>query len=362
MSLALARPLFLLLQEDFDALTDPRVNRTRLHRLSDILLLSLAAFCAGADSFEDIQVFSIAHGKDNLCALFGVHLDNGIPHHDTFRRVLGRLNPQYLEESLHGLRRRLPKPDGEMMALTKHVALDGKEIRGSHDATNGTDALALLSLYATDLNLVIGQRKVHSKTNEIPVAQEVLQTVVIEGATVTADALHCQTQTADVIRRRNADYLLAIKDNQKGLHDAIKSLFAINKEERRVPMTTFRQVEKGHGRLEVRHGYLISVADWLPDDDPLRVWKDWRCVLRIECERRWTHRGQEKQSHFVRHFISSSQGNGEDLMGFARSHWKIRKQSALDNGCDVRRGCKSHSFRKRSAQYGDDPTYCCVFA
>lgn len=183
--------------------------------------------------------------------------------------------------------------------------------------------MALLSVYATDLNLVIGQRKVHCKTNEIPVAQEVLQTVAIEGATVTADAMHCQVQTAEVIRARDADYLLAVKDNQKGLHDAVKSLFSVNKEEHRVAMTTSRQVEKGHGRLEVRHGYLTRVADWLPNDDPLRVWKDWHCVLRIESERQWTHRGQEKQSHFVRHFISSSQSSVGDLMGFARSHWKI---------------------------------------
>jgi len=332
MSLALARPLFLLLQEDFDSLTDPRVRRTRLHRLSDILVLSLAAFCCGADGFEDIQAWSLAHGAGDLRALLGVRLDNGIPHHDTFRRVLGRLDPCCLEHSLYRLRQRLPRPDGEAVAQTRHVGIDGKEIRGSHDAANAGDALALLSVYASDLNLVIGQRKVDSKTNEIPVAQEVLRAVAIEGATVTADALHCQTQTAAVIRSRGADYLLAVKDNQKGLHDAVKALFAVNKEEKRVPMAASEQVEKGHGRVETRRGYLIRVADWLPDDDPLRVWEDWHGVLRIECERRWTHRGQEKSSHFVRHFISSSQGDVEQLMGFARSHWKIennlRKKTA----------------------------------
>lgn len=237
--------------------------------------------------------------------------------------MLGRLNPQSLEVSLNTLRRRLPKPEGEDLAPTRHVGMDGKEIRGSHDAANGVNALSLLSLFATDLNLVIGQRKVDSKTNAIPVAREVRQVVAIEGATVTADARHCQTETAEAIRSRDADYLLAVKDNQKGLHDAVKSLFTVNKKEQRVPMTVFRQLEKGHGHLEKREGYLIAVADWLPADDSLRVWRDWRSVLCIECERRWTHRGQEKHSRFTRYFISSSQAGVEQLMFFARSHWKI---------------------------------------
>jgi predicted transposase YbfD/YdcC len=315
--------LFLLLQQDFDTLTDPRIHRTRLHRLSDILLLSLAASCAGADSFEDIEDFCRAYGKDALQACFGVRLDNGIPHHDTFRRVLARLEPKGLEKSLHTLRARLPKPDDQTLATGTHIALDGKEIRGSHDASTNRPALSLLSVFATDLNLVLGQKKVDSKTNEIPVAQEVLANIAIAGATVTADALHCQTQTAKVIRERKADYLLAVKENQKNLHQALVSVFATNQEEQRLPMTSFRQVEKGHGRLEVRQGYRIAVSDWLPRNDSLRVWPDWVSILCIESKRRWRHRGQEKQSQFTRYFISSSPGSVEQLMGFARSHWKI---------------------------------------
>lgn len=325
-SIPIPRPLFLVLQEDFDALTDPRVKRTRLHRLSDLLLLSLAAVCCGAESFEDIQIWCLAHGQEALRCLFPVHLDNGIPHHDTFRRVLCRLEPHALEASLHLLRQRLPKTEEDTIAKTKHVAFDGKDLRGAGAgfcAGVCPDALSLLSVFATDLNLVLGQSKVDSKTNEIPVAREVLKTVAIEGATVTADALHCQRETAEVIRERDADYLLAVKDNQKGLHEAMQSLFTVNKQENRLPMTNFRQEESGHGRLEVRHGFLILVNDWLPEEDPLRVWKDWHSVLCIESERRWRHRGQEKQSRFTRYFISSSHSTVEEMMGFARSHWKI---------------------------------------
>lgn len=321
MSLSLARPLFLVLQEEFDALTDPRVNRTRLHRLSDILLLSLAAVCCGADSFEDIEFWSVVYGKEALREVIGVRLDNGIPHHDTFRRVLGRLLPNYLEHCLHTLRQRLPKAQEQEVACSKHVALDGKEISGSHSGT--ASAFGLLSVFATDLNLVIAQRKIDCKTHEIPVAQEVLACVDIKGATVTADALHCQTKTAQIVRACGADYLLAVKDNQKSLHLALQHVFSTNKDERRLPMSTFRQVEKGHGRIEIRQGYLMRVNDWLPAEDSLRTWQDWHSILCIECERRWNHRGQEKHSSFNRYFISSHSGTVEQLMGFARSHWKI---------------------------------------
>jgi len=368
LALPLPRPLFQLLQDDFDALPDPRINRTRLHRLSDILLLSLAAFCCGADSFEDIQAWCVAHGAPALKQMIGVHLDNGIPHHDTFRRVLGRLEPKNVERSLTTLRQRLsqdtpcqdtpcqdtpcqdtptdPPMDGTgrqhsgatdppalgesesvpPLATGKHIAIDGKELRGSHHGANGNDPVALLSVYASELNLVIGQSTVDCKTNEIPVAREILATVAIEGATVTADALHCQVETADAIRARTADYLLAVKDNQKGLHNAIKTLFTINKVEKRVPMTTFFEPDKGHGRIETRKGYLIQVSDWLPANDPLRVWKDWQGVLCIESERKWTHRGQPKDSTFVRYFITSSKADVGTLMGFARSHWAIENK------------------------------------
>jgi len=345
MSLALARPLFALLQEDFDALTDPRVERTRLHKLSDILLLALAAFCSGAETFEDIPVWSLAYGVENLQSLLGVRLDHGIPHHDTFRRVLHRLEPTCLENSFHTLRKRLPQAEGEDIAPSKHLALDGKEIRASHNAKSNTPAVLLLSVLATDLNLVIAQKKVDGKTNEIPTAQEVLGTLALQGATVTADALHCQRATAETIREGGADYVLAVKENQKGLQEALQTLFRLNREEERVPMERFVQEEAGHGRQERRVGYRILVEDWLPAGDPLRVWRDWVSVLCLESERTWRHRGEEKRSVSVRYFISSSGEGVERLMGFVRSHWSIENRlhwvmdvTFGEDACRVRSG------------------------
>jgi predicted transposase YbfD/YdcC len=321
MALALSRPLFLVLQKEFDAVNDPRVERTKLHRLSDILLLSFAAVCCGAEGFEDMQLWAVTYGVENLRRLLGVKLDNGIPHHDTFRRILNRLNPSLLEEQLNTLRQRLPTKKLE------HIAIDGKILHGT--ARDANSPMSLLSVFATELNLVLGQTKIDSKTNEIPVAREILKTISIEGTTVTADALHCQRETALTIREGNAHYLLAVKENQKNLYDAIVSLFDHQREQGSVAekgsvaMDMFRTVEKNHGRFEVRQGSVIAVRDWLPIDDPLRVWSDWHSVLSLESQRRWKERGVEKTSRFVRYFITSHPGNAETLMGFVRSHWSI---------------------------------------
>lgn len=309
------------LRDAFDALPDPRVERTRLHRLSDILLLSLAAFCCGAEGFEDIEDWAHVQGDEALRRDFGVRLDHGIPHHDTFRRVLARLDPAALERSLHVVRRRLGA------GAVTHIALDGKEVCGSHDAHSGTAAVLLLSAFATEQNLVLGQKRVDAGTNEVPAAIEVLSLLDardLEGATVTADALHCQRDTARAVRGRGAHYLLAVKENQPALHRALTGLFDTNRAEGRLPMREARTLDKGHGRIERRAAALIRAADWLPEGDPLlSLWPGLAQVLCVTCERRWTHRGQERTSRCVRHFISGSPAGVEQHLAWARGHWRI---------------------------------------
>jgi len=320
------RPLALALIDAFDQLPDPRVERTRLHRLADILLLSLAAFCCGAEGFEDIEDWAEEQGEEPLRRDLGARLDHGIPHHDTFRRVLGRLNPLALEASLHTVRHHLlpGQAAGQAATSPEHIALDGKELRGSHDAAHQSEALLLLSAFATDWNLVLGQRRGGAKTNEIPTAVAVLSQIALAGATVTADALHCQRETARAIRERGGDYLLAVKENQHTLHQALIGLFETNRQHNRLPMEQARTLEKDHGRIELRQGFLIRARDWLPSEDPLwEQWGDLSSVLCLEYERWWTHRGQKKTSRFVRYFISSSTASVEQHMAFARSHWKI---------------------------------------
>ena len=175
-------PLVTALRDCFDKIPDPRVNRTKLHRLSDILILALAAVCCGAEGFEDFEEWAKLQGVEELRRDFGLPLENGIPHHDTFRRLLARLRPEPLEESLHMVRKHLPGG----CDTPKHVAVDGKALCGSHDALKDCPAIMLLSAFSTDHNMVLGQRKIDVKSNEIPAAVEVLHQIDIAGATITA--------------------------------------------------------------------------------------------------------------------------------------------------------------------------------
>lgn len=305
-----------------------------------------------------MEEWAKVQGIEALRRDFNVELENGIPHHDTFRRVLARLRPEALEGSLHLVRRHhlgqaLEQKSGTPVPIG-HIAIDGKELRGSHDAFHDSPAIMLLTAYASEQGFVLGHKKVDTKSNEIPAAVDVLsqidgseaidgiEAIEIKGATITADALHCQRDTARAIREREADYLLAVKHNQGTLHQALIALrvrlrrigFEMNRQEQRLPMQTAQTLDKDHGRIELRKACLIRVADWLPNNDPLRsLWPDLTNVLCIECERSWTHRGQPKTSRFTRYFISSSAADVQEHMAFVRSHWRI--ENSLHSVMDV---------------------------
>ncbi len=338
-----ASPLTSVLLSAFATLPDPRVARTRLHHLSDLLLLSLASVCCGAEGFEDMEDWAKAQGEASLRADFGVALPNGIPHHDTFRRVLYRLQPEALEQCLHEVRKRLLAPAA--VSSVSHVALDGKELRGAHDAALGQAIPVLLSAFASDLHLVLAHRQVDSKTNEIPTARELLSTLNLQGATVTADAMHCQKETAKAIVEQNAHYLLAVKTNQGQLHQAIASLFGTNLKEQRLPMQQATTHDKGHGRIETRHGFLVAVCDWLPEGDPLLAqWAGLTHVLCVQNITKVNQRGKERTHEQTRYFISSSTAPVQEQMAWVRSHWSIESLHWVmdvtfgEDACRIRKG------------------------
>ena len=338
-------PLTSVLLSAFDSLPDPRVARTRLHSLSDLLLLSLASVCCGAEGFEDMEDWAKAQGEHRLRTDFGVRLPNGIPHHDTFRRVLCRLQPDVLEGCLHGVRQRLPQP-----ARVSHVAIDGKEVRGAHDAATDKAIPVLLSAFASDLNLVLAHEQVPDKSNEIPAARTLLASLSLQGATVTADALHCQKETARLIVERKADYVLAVKSNQAQLLQAITSLFDTNRKEGRLPMQQATQHGKEHGRVETRYGFLVAVADWLPPDDPLLQWTGLTSVLCVQSHTQSVQRGREKRTTQTRYFISSSAAPVQEQMAWVRSHWSIESMHWImdvtfgEDACRIRKGHEARNM------------------
>src|SRR5579863_5925940 len=188
---------------------------------SKIIALTLFAIMSGAQTFEEIEQFGELH--INWLKEF-LKLENGIPSHDTIGRVLGFIEPQELISSfMHWI--------GKIknLALENVVAIDGKTMKGSHSASRGLKALHILSAYSCANGLSLGQLKVDGKTNEITVIPELVKQLALEGAIVTIDAMGCQKDIVKAIVEKGADYIIAVKENQKDLYETITDVFNLAK-------------------------------------------------------------------------------------------------------------------------------------
>ena len=253
-------------------LPDPRVERTRLHKFEDLLIISLCALLCGAESFEDMELFGDT--KEPWLRTF-LELPHGIPSHDTFNRLFAALDPQCFLDAFmrwtQSLRRAL---GGEV------VAIDGKALRRALDA--GQSPKVIVSAWAAGNGLVLGQRKVDEKSNEITAVPELLRTLELAGCIVTLDAMGCQRRIAREISEADADYVLALKGNQGTAHAEIQSYLdaAIAAGD---PALVHREaVEKGHGRIEVRRCWQSADIGWFADRGQ---WESLRSVGCIEAVR-----------------------------------------------------------------------------
>src|SRR5271154_2453268 len=232
----------------FVNLSDPRLDRTRRHALLNIIILAVCGTRAGADGWAEIERYGRA--KLDFFREF-LDLPHGIPSHDTFGRVFARLKPDALLPCIHRWLAALGRAvAGEV------VAIDGKTLRGSFDTAAEQSPLHLVSAWATAARLVLGQVACDAKSNEITAIPLLLELLDLRGAIVTIDAMGCQTKIAAAIRGRGADYVLAVKDNQPTLHEAISDAFLAHAEadDRDPPVRRLATVERGHGRQERRGG------------------------------------------------------------------------------------------------------------
>jgi predicted transposase YbfD/YdcC len=231
----------------FENLTDPRVERTRLHALPEMMAIALCAAICGAEGWADVERFGNA--KRDWFARF-LKLEHGIPSHDTFGRVFARLDTAQffacLQSWLEALR---------VSFREQGIAIDGKTLRRSFDAASGKSAVHLVSAWASDLRLSLGQVAVDDKSNEITAVPRLLELLELAGAVVTLDALHCQKETAAAIRARGADYVLTVKRNQPTLYERLSEWFieAGNRDYRDVRRHV--TVERNRGRTERREYY-----------------------------------------------------------------------------------------------------------
>src|ERR1700752_2052745 len=255
----------------FATLTDPRLERTQRHALLNILSIALCATLANADSWVDIERF----GKAKI-AFFRRFLDlpNGIPSHDTFGRVFGKIDPAALlpcvQAWLANLRAAIERESGRP-GQGEHVALDGKTLRGSFDTAAAQHPLHLVSAWASATRLFLGQGAVADKSNEITAIPLLLELLDLEGDIVTIDAMGCQKEIAAAIVAKGADYVLAVKDNQPTLHQAVHEAFVAHADnDYTAPsLRRFKTVDEDHGREETREYFIAAAPANLPGA------KDW---------------------------------------------------------------------------------------
>ena len=304
----------------FAALKDPRVERTKRHKLVDIVAIGLCAVICGAEGWEDMETFGLAK-EEWLRRELGLELPEGIPSDDTFRRVFSRLDPAALGECIADWLRSLHERIAEEV-----IALDGKTARHSYDTLTGRRAIHVVSAWATGSGLALGQVKVEEKSNEITALPQLLKMLDVSGCIVTIDAMGCQRGIARQIVAQQGDYVLALKHNQDGLAEAVELLFADAEEHgfydkdprRRVEHDEHRTVEKDHGRIETRRYCVISgrhVAE-------LTQTPDWEGLTSV-CMAQSVRQVGDQVSVETRYFIASLPGSGAKVGRAVREHWRV---------------------------------------
>jgi predicted transposase YbfD/YdcC len=299
------------LVEHFSSITDPRIDRCKLHKLIDILVIATCATICGAETWEEFELFG--ESKKNWFEKF-LELPHGIPSHDTFRRVIARLDPiEFQKCFLEWVRSAYEITQGQV------VAIDGKLSRGSRDVPAGKSAINMVSAWAGENRLVLGQVKTEEKSNEITAIPGLLDMLEIEGCIVTIDAIGCQTEIAKKIAEKEADYVLAVKGNQANLYEDLLGYFdwALEDKFNETNYTTDETVDGDHGRIEVRRYYATSDIAWLRNKGE---WEAIESIAMVESER--TVQGEET-SRERRYYISSLQAEAKQIGKAIRGHWSV---------------------------------------
>ena len=323
--------------EHFRDMPDPREDNRR-HLLIDIIVIVICASICGAEKWEDIEVFG--NSREKWLRRF-LRLPHGIPSHDTFARVFAMLDPGALNERFVSWVAMVNPLEGGQL-----INIDGKTVRGSHDRGKGKQAIHMVSAWANEAGLTLGQRKVDEKSNEITAIPELLDMLELAGCVVTIDAMGTQTAIAEKISDNGGDYVLALKGNQSTLHDDVK-LYLQDIEgdvETQQKCEYNKTVEKDHGRIEVRECWATEDIEWLQQKGS---WKGLKSICMIKAMRIIG----EEDTEECRYYISSLPAEAEGLSRTIRAHWGVENSlhwvldvAYREDECRKRKGHSAENF------------------
>jgi len=288
---------------------DPRVVGRCSHLLSDVLMIALLTYLTGGTDYQDMYLFTKERGLEFEGLL---QLPNGAPSADTFERVFKKLKSESLQSCLHIYGKEI------LGSLTeKQIVLDGKKLKGASPCSKGNSGLYVLNAWVSENRFCIGQEKVEEKSNEITAIPKVLESLDIEEAVVTIDAIGTQTKIAEQIIGQGGHYFLSVKGNQQGLLDDLKHAFKVDK-----GIGVEEEPDNNHGRIETRRCHILSVGDFLLEENK-SAWKNVSTLVKIESGREI--KGVLHQE--TRYYISDETvSNPSYYLSLARGHWGIENQ------------------------------------
>lgn len=333
----------------FSILPDPRKARNQLYSLSDVLSTATLAILCGYEDWEDVSMWTEA----NLAWLQPLGIcQHGAPSHDTYNRFFRFLNPDLMQKCFIQWTQSLV---GKIKGI---IAIDGKTLKGSGESISDLDAIHMVSAFAAENEIILGQLKTAGKGKELEGIKLILQLLDIEGATITIDAGGCHREIAEIIRERKADYIFGLKGNQGTLLAEVENFFmqtlAMGEDEwtKECQCDYFVSEEKSRNRQEKREVWSTSDLEWLPQQN---AWKDLKSVACI----RSTRVLNSQSSTELRFYISSCVSNAEALGKGIRSHWGIENKvhyvldvTYNEDKCRVRKdhGAENFSVMRRATQ------------
>jgi predicted transposase YbfD/YdcC len=333
------------ISEHFADLADPRVERTKEHDLLNIITIAICAVVCGADGWTSVETFGKA--KREWFETF-LDLPHGIPSHDTFGRVFARLDPEAFQNCFL----RWVQATSEVTA-GQVIAIDGKCLRHSYDTWSSKAAIHMVSAWASENHLVLGQRKVEAKSNEITAIPALLALLEISGCIVTIDAMGCQKAIAQQIVDQDAYYVLALKDNQAHLHDDVQRLFewADNLDFEDIAHDTFHETGKGHGRVEIRVGWTLSAPECLTMLADYAAWPQLRTVIRVQATRIIGEQCTTETRYYISNLPADTPHLARTAMYAVRRHWSIENEvhwvldiAFREDDCRIRAGSAAENM------------------